>query len=157
MLWIQSCLSSIVRRKLCPSSPQTAHMTVMSRDVCIAHTKWVYSSRLCLGVVVHPMTLSFADVQIFPLTTTHIHLRHRLLLLLSYPHLLGRKIMIGSAAIYVMGIQKFRTLSYRRMGLKAAALLNFSQLFLFRGQETVVVGCIHHIQLSRKILIPVKP
>jgi hypothetical protein len=64
----------------------------------------------------------------------------RLLLLL--PLLLRRRIMIGPAP---MGIQIFRTLSYRRMGLEAAALLNFSQL-LFRGKETVVVGCIYHIQ-----------
>jgi hypothetical protein len=48
----------------------------------------------------------------------------RLLLLL--PLLLRRRIMIGPAP---MGIQIFRTLSYRRMGLKAAAVLNFSQLF----------------------------
>jgi hypothetical protein len=48
----------------------------------------------------------------------------RLLLLL--PLLLRRRIMIGPAP---MGIQIFRTLSYRRMGLEAAALLNFSQLF----------------------------
>jgi len=35
-----------------------------------------------------------------------------------------------------MGIQKFRSLSYRRMGLEAAVLLNFSQLFFsFAGKK----------------------
>ncbi|KAI0266285.1 hypothetical protein BGY98DRAFT_1030889, partial [Russula aff. rugulosa BPL654] len=48
-------------------------------------------------------------------------------------------------AIYVMGIQKFRTLSHRRMGLEAAALQNSSYLISWStGQKTIVVGCISY-------------
>jgi hypothetical protein len=48
---------------------------------------------------------------------------------LLLPLLLRRRIMDGSAPSCAMDIRKFRTLSYRRMGLEAAALPDFSELF----------------------------
>jgi hypothetical protein len=66
----------------------------------------------------------------------------RLLLLLLVPLLLRRRIMTGSAPSCAMDIQKFRTLSYRRMGLEAAALPNFSELYFVSW----VRNCIYHIQ-----------
>jgi hypothetical protein len=67
------------------------------------------------------MPLSSADVQILPPISTHIHLRRK-----ASAASAPSRIMIGPAP---MGIQIFRTLSFRRMGLEVAALLNFSQLF----------------------------
>jgi len=53
----------------------------------------------------------------------------RLLLLLLLPLLRRRRIMIGSALSYAMDIQKFQTLTYRKMVLEAAALLNSLNFF----------------------------
>jgi hypothetical protein len=68
--------------------------------------------------------------------------------------------MIGSAQSCAMDVQKFRTLSYslRRMGLEAAALPNFSQLFLFASQVRNCSGGMYtscSVVPKKKILIPV--
>jgi hypothetical protein len=71
--------------------------------------------------------------------------------------------MIGSAQSCATDIQKFRTLSYglRRMGLEAAALPNFSQLFLFVSQVRNCSGGMYtscfffSVVPKKKILIPV--
>jgi len=77
---------------------------------------------LCVGAGAgaHPMPLSprFASrCANSSSTSTHIHLCKQGCCRFC-PLLLRRRIMVGSAPSCAMGIQKFRTLSYRRMGLR---------------------------------------
>jgi hypothetical protein len=97
--------------------------------------------RVGVGIVVHPMPLSSADVQIPPSISTHIHLRRKASAA-SAPSTSQEDNDRPSAD----GHTNIPNLELQEDGSRGRSAAKFLSTFFCLAEKRLVVGCIYHIQ-----------